>query len=109
MAFSILCFIVAGILLYFLVTSSDAISKKTIITIHYPLSIDVDEINRLSMKDPELIKHIIEHKHKIHDEDKIETFRRINNIIITERGYYCAVYSNTVIKKKKGKKILAKK
>lgn len=29
MTFSILCFIVAGILLYFLVTSSDAISKKT--------------------------------------------------------------------------------
>ena len=99
MIISILCFSVVVVLLYFLI-SNQPIRKeeRKVIVVKFPLSENKDNVFKLLSGDMELLNHTTRHVRKLHN-DKVEIFHRHSNIVVTEDGYDCIVYSD--YKKKK--------
>lgn len=65
----------------------------TIATI--PLSVSYKEVVLLSKSDPVLIKAVKKYVCELKD---VEVFEHFDNIIATNKGYYCAFYSNELQK-----------
>lgn len=66
--------------------------KNRIIITHCEITADKEKIFKMSKNNPILIDAIIKFSKKV--ADKIETFERKDNIIVTEEGYYFAFYEN---------------
>jgi hypothetical protein len=69
----------------------------SIVIITYPISDDKDRIFATSNCDPMLVREIRDYKDKL-AKDKIETFMHLDNIIVTEKGYYCAIWESSLKK-----------
>ena len=61
---------------------------KLVLKLSGALSIPKDEIMKMQNKDPLLLQAIELYKKELFDEN-IEVFEEIDNILITEKGYYC--------------------
>lgn len=63
---------------------------------HYLLKSDKDVVFKTAVKDDKLIDFIEKKKEKLREEN-IETFNQVDNIIVTEIGYFVAVYDKSFI------------
>jgi hypothetical protein len=68
-------------------------SNDNIIITHCPLKTNKDEVFLMIKEDESLIYEIKKYSKELLN-DNIETFEQRCNIIVTERGYYCAFYEN---------------
>lgn len=64
-----------------------------IVITHCPLETNKDEVFAMAKSDEQLIDAIKRHSEKQSNEG-VETFERKENIIATEKGYYCAFWES---------------
>ena len=65
--------------------------KQVLSVIKLPLSVNKEDLFKAATHDRVLINGIIAYRKKL-EEQGIEIFKREENILATEDGYYCAVY-----------------
>jgi predicted Zn-dependent protease with MMP-like domain len=70
--------------------------KVNIIITTLPLSVGVDVAFRNTVHDNTLIGAIVQYRKKLESED-VEVYKRVNNVIVTEKGYFFAFYESDLI------------
>lgn len=72
-------------------------SSKQIVVATIPLSEKAESVFTMSKNDPHLIREMDLFRGEL-EKDGVEVFEQRDNIIVTERGYFCCFYAQDLVK-----------